>query len=98
MLQKTAAARFDAEKRPILEPQGLNFRNTHFYDVFRSGNSKQGGATESRRPRVFQQKLKSTHIYEVFRILFFGVEEAPGRRGGRGGGTPPPLGTSSLTA
>ena len=49
LLHKTATARFEADKGPILEPQELNFGNTNICDDFRVGNSESGGAFPCRR-------------------------------------------------
>ena len=48
--------------------------------IFRVG----GRGAVLQRPRVFQQKLKVTYFYDVFRILFFVVQEAR-KKGGVGG-------------
>ena len=61
---------------------------TYIYKVFRVGKSESEGRAILTRPRVFQQKLKVTYFYDVFRILLFGVQEAL-EKGGVGGVSPP---------
>ena len=53
---------------------------TYFYEDFRVGNSNGRGGI-CFWPRVFQQKLKSTHIYDGFRIFLLGEKEAPEQEG-----------------